>query len=217
MINIAIIYEGNEEKTFFNIVENNGISNKFNVKFINANGFGNIPIYYQAEISIPYFDLVVCVYDVDGKIDDMNSPYNIVRKGLKEILQSDEKVDSISFCTNPNILQFLLLGVDLLENVKLTSTSKKKNTQLITKYWKQIGSKKSYDASEWQLKIIEDSYIYGDYKYETILINAKDLDVDYKNNIPSSNLLGLLLALINGNEKFINDLIKKININERNE
>ena len=77
--------------------------------------------------------------------------------------------------------------------------------------------KKSYDASEWQLKIIEDSYIYGDYKYETILINAKDLDVDYKNNIPSSNLLGLLLALINGNEKFINDLIKKININERNE
>lgn len=49
MINIAIIYEGNEEKLFLNIVESNGISNKFNVKFINANGFGNIPIYYQTE------------------------------------------------------------------------------------------------------------------------------------------------------------------------
>lgn len=29
--------------------------------------------------------------------------------------------------------------------------------------------------------------------------------------------LVLLLALINGNEKFINDLIKKVNINERDE
>lgn len=38
-----------KKKMFFNIVENNGISNKFNVKFINANGFGNIPIYYQTK------------------------------------------------------------------------------------------------------------------------------------------------------------------------
>lgn len=180
MINILLILEGNEEETLFNIAKNNGFSNKFNVTFINAKGFGNVPLFYQANISNPYYDLILCVYDVDNKVFEKESPYNKIRNVLKNILLSDEKVDAVSICTNPNILQFLLLGADKLQNVKLISTSKALNTSIIHKYWNEIGLNKEYDAKKWQLDIIENSYKYEIYQYSTLLENAKELDTIIK-------------------------------------
>ncbi len=210
MLNILLILEGNEEQTLYDIAEKNGFSEKFNVKSINAEGFGNIPFLYQYYLSDDYYDLILCVYDVDNRIEEKKSPYNQIREGLYEILLDYEKIDTASFCTNPNIIQFFLLGADKLENVKLTSTSKTTNSKILHKYWDKIGRRdKDYDARKWQLKIIEDSYEYGEYSYSTLLENAKELPLDYKNNLPGSNLLPLLVALKNGDEKYIKSLINK--------
>lgn len=209
MLNILLILEGNEEQRLYNIAKICGFSEKFNVKSVNAEGFGNIPFLYQYYLSDDYYDLILCIYDVDNRIKDQNSPYNHVRKGLNDILLDDEKVNSASFCTNPNIIQFFLLGADKLENVKLTSTFKSINSKILHKYWDEIGRNKDYDASEWQLKVIEDSYKYGKYSYLTLLENAEELPLDYKTNLPGSNLWPLLKALNNGDEKYIKSLIDK--------
>lgn len=210
MLNILLILEGNEEQTLYNIAKNDGFSEKFNVEVINAKGFGNIPYYYQSFLSYDYYDLILCIYDVDNKIKDQNSPYNQIRKNLNKIILDDKKVDAISFCTNPNIVQIFLLGADKLENVKLVSTSKTANSPILHKYWTQIGENKDYDAKDWQLKIIEDSYVYNKYSYSVLLENSKELPLDYKNSLPGSNLQPLLIALKDGNEEYINDLIEKI-------
>ena len=211
MYNILLILEGNEEQTLFNIAKHDGFCDKFNVVLENAEGYGNIQYLYQYYISEQYFDLVLCVYDVDNRIEEKDSPYNQTRAGLYETLQDDLKVDYVSLCTNPNIIQFFLLGAAKLENVELKSTSKNINSKIIHKYWEKIGKTKEYDAKEWQLKIIEESYIYNDYKYSTLLENSKELPIDYKNNLPGSNLGPLLIALKIGDEDFIKDLIDKQN------
>ena len=37
-----------------------------------------------------------------------------MRSALKEVLLSDDRVDAVSVCTNPNVAQFFLLGADKL-------------------------------------------------------------------------------------------------------
>lgn len=76
MYNILLILEGNEEQTLFNIAEHDGFCDKFNVVLENAEGYGNIQYLYQYYISEQYFDLVLCVYDVDNRIEEKDSPYN---------------------------------------------------------------------------------------------------------------------------------------------
>ncbi len=219
MKNILLILEGNEEQTLYNIAKKDGFSKKFIVDAINANGSGNIPLLFQDYLSNPFYDLILCVYDVDNRAEDQDSPFSKTRKGLKNVLQKDEKVDGVSFCTNPNIIQFFLLGADKLENVKLTSTSKAVNSKILHKYWNEIGRNqdKKYDAREWQLKIIVDSYVYDStypYSYSTLLENAKQLPLDYKKKLPGSNLPLLLDALKTGDENYIQDLINKQKIDK---
>ena len=201
-MNILLILEGNEEETFFEILQEYGISKKINMRIENVGGSGNIAHYFQSELSNEYNDCIICVYDVDNKANDENSSYNQVRKSLMRILNNDEKVDEVSVCTNPNIILFFLLGVDTIENIILQSTSKKINTDILNKYWPKIGNKKAYKAEKWQLKIIKDSYLYGEYNFNDVLKNAKNIDKDYKNNNPASNLLPLINALIEGNIEF---------------
>lgn len=100
-------------------------------------------------------------------------------------------------------MQIILLATDKLENVKLTNSSKKVNSNLVHSIWEKIGNKKAYDASSWQLEIIKNSIIYGPHSYETLLENAKDLELDYINNIPGSNILKLLLFLKNNDINFL--------------
>ena len=217
--NVLLIVEGNEENAFFEIVKQKGVHQNINLEFFNAEGFGNIGPYYQAYRTQELFDSVLCVYDVDYRQDENESPYNSVRRDLKEFHGSDEIVTAISFCTNPNILQFFLLGCDTLKNVELLKTSKKENSVFVHKYWNEIAKPKVtddgqdatcyYQACEWQLNMMRDSYIYDKYSYDSLLVNANDLSVNYlKKDGPGSNLTLLLNALKNGNVSFFQDIEK---------
>ncbi|HMM00091.1 MAG TPA: hypothetical protein PKC96_01955 [Bacilli bacterium] len=221
---IKIIVEGNEEKVFFDIVEQLATNEKFALDVENANGCGGIAdAFLSALREDALFDCVICVYDVDNKIKDTNSPYNIVRRQLMLLFEDDSIVDSISFCTNPNILQFFLLAANCLNQVALTSTSKSTNSEYVHRYWPAINSKKTdelgrkikpeYNASKWQLEIIKYSIINNEYTYSNLLENARSLPQNYKENLPASNLLPMLNALKDGDENFfkkINALIEKI-------
>lgn len=144
----------------------------------------------------------------------------MVRNQLNLLFGNEKITESVSFCTNPNIMQLFLLAADTLQNV-ISTTSKKINTSLIHKYWPEIASgkidklgrkiKQNYDASNWQLDIIKYSILNGEYSYNTLLENAKALSANYKkNNIPGSNLLSLLLALKDGNKKYFSKIRKMI-------
>lgn len=203
MVNVLLIVEGSEEAMLFDIVKEKGLNDKINLTIINAGSGSNIPIYYQDAISTGYYDYIFCVYDVDGKGTEQSSEFMTIKRGLFKILGDYAKVEECSFCTNPNILQIILLATNKLENVKLTNSSKKVNSDLVHSIWEKIGHKKHYDASSWQLDIIKNSIIYGPHSYDTLLENAKDLELDYINNMPGSNILKLLLFLKNNDNNFL--------------
>ena len=221
---IKIIVEGSEEYTFFDIVKTLGTNEKFYIEIEDATGYGDIADAYLSSLREDMYDCVICVYDVDNKNGITKSPYNITRFRLMAIFQDEEIVDAISFCTNPNILQYILLLADSLEKVALKSTSKTTNTKLVHNYWPNIASgktdskgrkiKQNYDASNWQLDIIKYSVINQEYPYLNIFKNAKELPLDYKNFIPAGNLLPLLIALKEGDESFfkrITNLVNSVN------
>ena len=218
--NVHLILEGDEEECFFNIVKKFGVHNCIELTFKNAGGFGNVGPFYQNEIINEEHDCNLCVYDVDYRQKEDESPYNHIQEELLLIMGDKNCVDAVSYCTNPNILQFLLLGCDCIDKVKLLSGSKKTNTSIIHKYWNGIGRNiqnrlgqeviNYYDANHWQLKMISDSYEYGEYSYETLYANSKSLSKDFLTFEPGSNIFELLEALKEGNIDYfskINDLI----------
>ena len=170
-LTIAIVLEGNEEKCLFDIAQKcGGINNAFDVIIVNASGYGNLGAYFQEFYSDPAFDCVVAVYDVDGKPRDKYSPFSIVQNDLLSILGEIDLVNLVSFCTNPSVLQMLLLGCDELSKVSLVTSSKKANSEIVSKYWPKISTKiqknkkikNGYDASKWQLDIIQNSFVYNE-------------------------------------------------------
>lgn len=171
------------------------------------------------------YDCVICVYDVDNKANDSASPYNITKNKIKRFFGNEEVVNAVSFCTNPNILQLFLLIADTLENVSLKSTSKSTNSSLVHKYWKEIPDNKKdnvtiknkscYDASKWQLDIIKNSIIYETYDYLDIFKHAIKLSKNYEKDIPSSNLLPLLIALRDGNLDFFKNIKYILEMNDK--
>ena len=218
---IAIVYEGDEEECLFNIaLECGGVNEKFDLTPINAHGAGNIPSLFQDCYSNPSFDCTIAVYDVDGKAQDKCSIFNNVRNQLSLILGSEKCAQAVSFCTNPNILQILLMGCGPIEEVSLLSTSKQTNSVVVSKYWKAISTektkdgiiiKKGYEAYRWQLEIIKNSYIYEQnesYSYSKLLDNSLLLNRNYLNTLPASNVQDLLNALKNGDIQFF----EKINM-----
>lgn len=219
--NIKIIVEGNEEKAFFEIVETVGKDDIFFLDIENAKGSGGIPDAFLIALrENELYDCIVCVYDVDNRINDIHSPYNLIRTRLNSLFGDDKITDYVSFCTNPNILQLFLLAADSLKNVSLTSTSKSENTSLVHKYWPKIASgkkdnlgrniKPDYDGRLWQLDIMKYSIINGDYNYKNLLNNLEELPIDYKNNIPASNIFPLLKALKNGDSYYFLKIKKEI-------
>lgn len=214
---IKIIVEGNEEKAFFDIVDQIGKDNKFVLDVEDAKGYGGIAdAFLSALREGELFDCVICVFDVDNRLADKNSPYARTRKQLFSIFGNGKIVDAVSFCTNPNILQYFLLAADTLDKVSLKLTSKAENTPLVHKYWPMIASgkkdkygrsmKSCYDASSWQLEIIKYSIINEEYSYSDLLENSRALSTDYKTNLPGGNLLPLLMALKDGDEEFFNQI-----------
>ena len=220
---VAIVLEGNEEESLFRIAEScHGVSDVFDLISFNAGGQSAVPVYFQQLSSDPSLDCVVTVYDVDNGASDPKSPYSTTRRELLSILGDDDAVSAVSFCTNPNILQILLMGCGNPNEIGLVSTSKSVNASIVEKYWPQIRRKSSngkiikrgYDASEWQLRMIEDSYLYeGDisYKSDMLLRNSGLLNVNYEKAIPASNVQNLLTALKDGNIDFFESINKRIN------
>lgn len=217
---IKIIVEGSEEKTFFDMVKEIGTSDNFVLDIEDACGYGNIAdCFLNALREGELYDSVICAYDVDHRIEDFNSPFNQTREQLDSLFGEQNVTNAVSYCSNPNILQYFLLAADELNKVALTSTSKTRNTKLVNKYWPQIGTNKTdslgrkikpdYDAQQWQLDIIKFSIINGNYSYENLLDNAKEIPIDYLNNIPGGNLLPLLIALKDGDIEYF-ELIKSL-------
>ena len=199
--NVNLILEGSEEFCLFGIVKKHGVHESIDLTFENAGGFGNVAGYYQSEINSEGHDCNLCVYDVDYRQNEEKSPFNYVQEQLLLILGEKAMVEKISYCTNPNILQILLLGCGEISEVRLNSGSKRKNTDIVHRYWDEIGRRKEdqqikyYDAKEWQLKIISDSFEYGPYSYETLYNNCAAISDNYLTLDPGSNLFALLKAL----------------------
>lgn len=218
-LNIAVIVEGDEEECLFSIAKETGHVNPvLNVEIINAGGEGNVPSHFQDYHSNPIYDCTLAVYDVDNKGDCDDSIYKVVKNKLECIV--GDCVNDVSFCTNPNILQILLLGCDDIKKVSLVSTSKARNEQLVSKYWPMITKKfkngkqikKGYDASNYQLEIIKNSFLYEEepsYDYETLLSNASELPLDYEAECPASNVHVLLKAIKDGDIEFFQKIIDK--------
>ena len=210
---VKIVVEGDEETAFFNVVKQLGTNEIFVLEIEDARGHGNIAdLFLSALREGELYDCVICVFDVDDKAKQRDSPYNMVRKQLMSIFQDSIVIDAISFCTNPNILQYFLLSADSLPNVALKTTSKSTNSNLVRKYWPKIALEKTdefwrkiksgYIASRWQLEEIEYSIINNVYSYDNLLKNAVCLSLDYKNDLPAGNLLPLLIALKNGDVNY---------------
>lgn len=220
---IALILEGDEEACLFDIAFGcEGIDPIFDLLPINAGGAGNVAPYFQDYYTNPAYDYVVAVYDVDGKADEPGSVYLETKRQLLDILATDKAVSAVSFCTNPNILQMLLMGCDKPESVCLSSTAKGENAEIVSRYWPKIKRKKDesgrqikggYNASAWQLEIIKSSYIYDQapsYSYESLLCNALQLSTSYETDMPASNVQLLLKALKDGDVSFFESINKKI-------
>ena len=217
--NIYFALEGLEEEYLFKIIQEFGVHESFDISFDNCGGFGNVTPYYQDALTNELYDCSLCVYDVDYRHTDSDSPFNLIRKDLETVV-GEGGVDAASICTNPNILQFYLLSQGKLNEVAMASTSKKENTKLVNKYWPEIGKKKTdakghivnndYDASKWQLEIMYYSFVNNPENYEKMLDNAKELPIDYQSSRPGSNLLQILAALRAGDKSFFENINKKI-------
>jgi len=218
---IRLIVEGDEEEAFFEIVRLNGIPNYIDLSLKNAQGFGNIGALYQGYINDETIDCLLAVYDVDYRYEDTQSPYRQVQQKLLKILGSDKAVQAASLCTNPNILQMILLGCDRLENVSLQTTAKRENTTIVEKYWPKVGieslkplpshQRPSYDASRWQLDEMIDSFAKGKYHYKNIFINGMNLSQDLSLRSPGSTLFPFLIALEKGDVDYFEKRVKDIN------
>lgn len=219
---VHLIIEGDEEECFFEIVKQFGVKDNIKLTYENAGGSGSIASLYQYARAQEEYDCVLCVYDVDYRQDEKKSPYNNVVYELTLILGKSDLVKKVSFCTNPNILQLLLLGCDSFDKVKLFKSSKKDNTPIVHKYWDKIGRdidsgfKKSsyYDAKGWQLDIIKNSYIYEEspsYEYNDLYKNCKNVPSDYLSNEPGTNVFKLLESLKEGKTAFFDNINKKLN------
>lgn len=208
---LNLIVEGDEELRFFRLVERYGLHQAISLTITNAHGASGIPSRFQSFLASPYYDCVLCCYDVDYRYDRPNSPYCQTRSMLKRILGSEALVERVSICNNPNILQWFLLGMGELEDVALLFASKSACTPLLHRYWPEIGNKKDYDASEWQLNVLCDSFEYEPTRYEQMLIHAERLSADYRqNNSPGSNMLPLLRALSSGDLMFFIEIARAI-------
>lgn len=202
MLNVLLIVEGSEEKTFFEIVKEHGIKNDvINLTIVNPEGAMKIPALFQDALSNDRYDAVYCVYDVDNRPHVNDSAFCMVKKKLKDVLGSIHSVQAISLCTNPNILLLYLLGpTDLSELEGKLKCSKEDNTGLVHKYWNEIRNShdKKYDAAKWQLDIMKYSYD-GKYSYQTLLARAKELSTGYEIDNCTSNIGSFLEALDSGN------------------
>lgn len=162
---VKLIVEGeNEEYEFFDMVKMIGTHESIELDVESSYGYGEIGDAYLNAIRDERNDCVLCVYDVDGRANEDESPYKRTYKKLLEVLGDSKVVKKVSFCTNPNILQLFLLAADSLDKVALKTTSKNKNSQLVHLYWNSIASgakdekgrniKPLYNASKWQLDIM---------------------------------------------------------------
>ncbi len=216
---IAVVVEGDEEECLFSIAKETGHFNPvLDIEIINAGGEGNVPAFFHDCYSNPVYNCTVAVYDVDNKCNQDKSKYNLTKNKLKNIV--GENADIVSFCTNPNILQILLLGCNTVNNVSLKSTAKTNNEDIVSTYWPKITRKikngkqvkKGYDASKYQLEIIKDSYIYDEepsYDYMILLNNSLELDIEYETKCPASNVQHLLKAINDGDINFFKNIIDK--------
>ena len=213
-IRIHFILEGYEEEILFKIIKYFGNMDRIIFSYQNCKGGGLVPIYFQSAIQSDNYDLVLCAYDVDYEPFKEDGMFMKIRKGLYKVLGDDGQINLISLCTNPNILLILLLGYDDLSNFEKIHSDKGSNTEIIKKYCSQIGNKKRYDASEWQLELFLNDYCY--YNKATIdkmLEQVDKLDLNYIGNKVGSNILPVIEALVYDNIDFFMKLWKNLKFN----
>lgn len=196
-LKIHFVLEGNEEYALFQLIEKAMKSTYIEMTYRNCHGGGTIPAFFQADLASDNYDIIYCVYDVDFKQNDENGMYGRIRKGLYKVLGEESEIDKISLCTNPNTLLVLLLGYTDLSNLKDIKADKKSNTELIHKYCSKIGNKKSYDASEWQLELIKNDYLFSNSaSFDKMFESCKLINEKYNEDGIGSNILRVIQALI---------------------
>jgi len=212
-IKIHFLLEGNEEESLFNIINKFGIGENIDVSYHNCNGGGRMPAIYQYELQSGNYDIIYCVYDVDYSNEDKNSMFSKIQKGLLRTLGNKDDVNKISLCTNPNILLILLCGyTNDINELKDISKNKSKNTDLIKKYCSLSFNKKEYDASKWQLELIEYDYFYTNVaSYDKIINKLETLNNNYLGKEIGSNIILVLKAIKENNVSFFEKIISEVN------
>lgn len=221
MFNVCIIAEGNEEYQFFETMKNSGvIPSNLSIDVYNAEGYGYVAPLFQEYNSYELYDCVTCVYDVDYRQFEKDSPYLRVFRQLIDILGNEDAAKAVSFCTNPNFLQIYLLSMRPLSEIALFATSKKTNTPFVHLCWPEIAKKKvdengkdqtkDYDATKWQLQIMNAHFLEEKQSYITLLDHLNDLPNDYLlPHYPGSNVGSLIRALLFGDTMFFKQIIEK--------
>ncbi len=208
-IRVHYILEGYEENALFELIEHFSKKTNIEMTYKNCKGGGTIPAFYQEALASDNYDLIYCVYDVDFQPKDDKGMYKRIRHGLYRVLGDESEIDKISICTNPNTLLLLLLGYTDLSNLVEIKSDKKSNTKLINKFCTKIGNKKEYDASEWQLELIKDDYIYSSIaSFDKIFESNEIINNDYKSEKIGSNALPFIRALIEDDYEFFDKIIK---------
>ncbi len=211
-IRIHFVLEGSEEELLFEIIkEKNIVDNHIKITYINAHGGGNVPYYFQDALQSDNYDFIFCVYDVDYSSEKEDGMYCKIVKALTRVLGTETEVNKISLCTNPNILMILFSGYESsisdLENI---SQYKKENTNLFNSLCSVQLNKKEYDASQYQLKIIKDDYIYtGKASLERIINRHELININYKLDKIGSNIIPVLKALYENDVDFFLNNDKK--------
>ncbi len=215
---VHLIVEGFEEEKFFEVVRAFGVNENIKLTVQNADGAHKIGGKYQDAISNDEYDIVLCVYDVDYKYSIKDSAFNYVMNELVEITGCSLDAMKISYCNNPNILIWFLVGTEKVSDMEFVYASKPKNTKALHNHWEEIGkgiekdtTYKTYEARDYQLNIMRDSYLYGHYSYDKILSNGVEFDTDLKSSSMSSTMYKLLEALKIGDKKYFESLKEKNN------
>lgn len=221
---IFLLLEGSEEEWFFKaVIEAKIVNPVFEIILKNVGGYGNLAPYFHGAFNNDEYDCTMCVYDVDNRHREEESPFCQVQANLLEVLGSQEAVDAISLCTNPNILQMFLLCCDSLERVAITTSSKRENSSLVTRYWPEIGKAKRtkngetatalYDAQTWQLRMMKDSLCFDRQRsLQLIFANGIQLPLDYRSAPPGGNLLPFLQALRDGDIDYFQKIRRIVNL-----
>lgn len=156
---IHVIAEGNEEKTFLDVVFSYGVNNVlFELTYDNAEGYGKVGSLFNDAYQSGNYDYVLAMYDTDNFPE--NGGYQKIQEDLMLIFGSKRMVDLHSLCTTPNTAQLFLAESENpnIAGQYLGTGGKRSYSEQLNIVFPGCASKKSYDARDYQLVLIKNAF-----------------------------------------------------------